>query len=97
MTDNKSDDNTIFIGGKPLMKYIAGVVMQFTTNKAEEVRLSSRGKFISKAVDVAEVARKKFLKELDIKIKNIEINSEEFTSKEGKHVTVSTLDIYLTK
>lgn len=97
MTENVSDDNTIFIGGKPLMNYVTAVVMQFTTNKAEIVRISSRGKFISKAVDIAEVATKKFLKELNIKVKEIKIDSEEFDSKEGKHVTVSTLDIYLTK
>jgi DNA-binding protein len=97
MTENESDDNKIFIGGKPLMNYVTAVVMQFTTSKANQVIISSRGKFISKAVDVAEVATKKFLKELNIKIKDIKINSEEFDSKEGKHVTVSTLDIFLTK
>jgi DNA-binding protein len=96
MTENESD-NTIFIGGKPLMNYVTAVVMQFTTGKANEVTISSRGKFISKAVDIAEVARKKFLKELDIKVKEIKMDSEEFDSKEGKHVTVSTLDIVLAK
>jgi DNA-binding protein Alba len=31
------DDNNIFIGGKPFMNYVTGVVMQFTTKNAESV------------------------------------------------------------
>jgi DNA-binding protein len=97
MTDSqKNSDNTIFIGGKPLINYVTGVVMQFTTQKASEVKISSRGKFISKAVDVAEVARKRFLKELNISIKEIKIDSQEF-DKEGKKINVSTIDIVLKK
>ncbi len=97
MTDYNKEENVIFIGSKPLMNYVTGIVMQFTTQKAEEVKVTSRGKFISKCVDVVEVARKKFLKELDIKVKEIKIDSQEFENKEGKKVTVSTMDIVLTK
>jgi len=91
------EDNVIFIGSKPLMSYVTGIVMQFTTQKANEVKITSRGKFISKCVDVVEVARKKFLKELDIKVKEIKIDSQEFENKEGKKITVSTMDIVLSK
>jgi DNA-binding protein len=91
------EDNVIFIGSKPLMSYVTGIVMQFTTQKASEVKITSRGKFISKCVDVVEIARKKFLKELDIKVKEIKIDSQEFENKEGKKVTVSTMDIILAK
>jgi DNA-binding protein len=97
MTTKNSDDNTIFIGGKPFMNYVTGIVMQFTTHKAQQVTISSRGKFISKAVDVAEVATKKFLKDQNISVNEIKIDSEEFTSKEGKAVTVSTMEIILKK
>ena len=65
-----SDDNSIFIGGKPFMNYVTGVVMQFTTKNAGEVIIKARGKFISRAVDVAEVTRKRFLTG-QIKIKEI--------------------------
>jgi len=87
-------DNSIFIGGKPFMNYVTGVVMQFTTKNASEVLIKARGKFISRAVDVAEVASKRFL-EAQVKIKDIKINSEEFTNKEGKDVRVSTIEIVL--
>lgn len=93
----EKDENVVFIGGKPFMNYVTGVVMQFTTKGAKEVTIKARGKFISRAVDVAEVATKRFLKELGITVKDIKINSEEFENKEGKKVNVSTIDIVLAK
>ena len=89
-------DNNIFIGNKPFMNYVTGVVMQFTTKGATEVTVKARGKCISRAVDVAEVAVKRFLKD-EIEISNISIDSEEFQNKEGKEVRVSTMEILLKK
>lgn len=86
------DDNVVFIGGKPFMNYITGVVMQFTTQNASEVIIKSRGKFMSRAIDVAEVATKRFL-EGQTEVKDIKINSEEFKNQEGRNVRVSTLEI----
>ena len=103
-TDNKlsekneqGKDNIIFIGVKPFMNYVTGVVMQFQNKGQEEVIVSARGKFISKAVDVTEVARRTFLKDEDIKIKNIKISSEQFENKEGKRIFVSAIEIKLIK
>lgn len=93
----EKDENVVFIGGKPFMNYVTGVVMQFTTKGAKEVTIKARGKFISRAVDVAEVATKRFLKEFGVSVKDIKINSEEFENKEGKKVNVSTIDIILAK
>lgn len=89
-------DNSIFIGNKPFMNYVTSVVMQFTTKDADEVIVKARGKFISRAVDVAEVARKRFLQD-QVDIKEIRIDSEGFTNKEGKDVRVSTIEIVLAK
>ncbi len=89
-------DNAIFVGGKPFMNYVTGVVMQFTTKNAAEVIIKARGKFISRAADIAEVASKRFL-EGQIDVKDIKINSEEFQNKEGKQVRVSTIEITLAK
>ncbi len=89
-------DNTIFIGNKPFMNYVTSVVIQFTTKEAPEVIVKARGKFISRAVDVVEVARKRFLLG-QVKLKNVEFDSEEFTNKEGKLVRVSTIEIVLEK
>ena len=89
-----SEGNVIFVGGKTLMSYVSSVVALFEFGVLEVV-VSSRGKFISKAVDVSEVVKKKFLK--DVVIKEIKIDSQEFDNKEGKKVTVSTMDLTLAK
>ena len=89
-------DNNIFIGGKPFMNYVTAVVMQFTTKNADDVIIKARGKFISRAVDVAEVAAKRFL-EGTVNVKDIKIDSEEFKNNEGKDVRVSTMEITLGK
>ena len=91
-----NSDSSIFIGGKPFMNYVTGVVMQFTTKGADEVIIKARGKFISRGVDVAEVAAKRFLNGT-VEIEGIAINSEEFQNKEGKTVRVSTIEITLIK
>lgn len=91
-----TNDNNIFIGGKPFMNYVTGLVMQFTTKDAKEVTVKARGKFISRAVDVSEVATKRFLKG-QVEVIDIKIDSEEFQNKEGKEVRVSTIEIVLKK
>ncbi len=91
-----ANDNSIFVGNKPFMNYVTAVVMQFTTKDAENVIVKGRGKFISRAVDVAEVARKRFL-EGQIDINDISIDSESFENKDGKNVRVSTIEITLGK
>ena len=98
MTEQKkSYENTVFIGSKPFMKYVTGVVMQFTTKGAKEVTVRARGKFISRAVDVAEVCTKRFLKDQNLEVKDIKIDSEEFENAEKRKVNVSTIDIVLGK
>jgi len=99
MTEEKQkvdEKNTIFVGARPFMNYVTGVVMQFTTQGAGEVKIKARGKFISRAVDIVEVATKRFL-ENTIDVKDIKIDSEEFENKEGKTVRVSTIEISLQK
>ena len=70
--------------------------MQFTTQNANEVIVKARGKFISRAVDIAEVATKRFLENSAV-INSIKTNSEDFENKEGKTVRVSTIEITLAK
>ncbi|MEK6845617.1 MAG: DNA-binding protein Alba [Nanoarchaeota archaeon] len=90
------DDGSVFIGNKPFMNYVTGTVMQFTSRGASEVTIKARGKFISRAVDVAEVARKRFL-ENSVMVKNIVIDSEEFKNSEGRQVRVSNIEITLVR
>src|SRR3990167_7174174 len=96
-TSVNDKDNIIFVGVKPFMNYVTGVVMQFQNKGQNEVIVSARGKFISKAVDVVEVARRTFLKDENIQIKNIKISSEQFENKEGRRIYVSAIEITLVK
>ncbi|PIN68983.1 DNA-binding protein Alba [Candidatus Woesearchaeota archaeon CG11_big_fil_rev_8_21_14_0_20_43_8] len=89
-------DNCIFIGSKPFMNYVTGVVMQFTTKGADEVILKARGKFISRAVDIAEVISKRFM-DGTIEISTVNIDSEGFKNREGRDVMVSIIEITLRK
>ena len=93
---SKMTDNNVFIGGKPFMNYVTGVVMQFTTKNADDVIIKARGKFISRAVDVAEVTAKRFL-ENSVAVSGIKIDSEGFRNTEGRDVRVSTIEITLSK
>jgi DNA-binding protein len=90
-------DNIIYVGIKPFMNYVTGIVMQFQNKGQKEVIVSARGKFVSKAVDAVEVARRTFLKDENIKVKDIKISSEQFENKEGRRIFVSTIEITLTK
>lgn len=92
----EESDHIILVGGKPFMNYVTGVVMQFTTEQADIVVVKARGKFISKAVDIAEVVRKRFLQD-KINIRNINVDSQEFKNLEGRQVRVSTIEIELFK
>ena len=70
--------------------------MQFTTQNSDEVVIKARGKFISRAVDVAEVSSKRFL-ENTTEVKDVKIGSEDFTNKEGRNIRVSFIEITLKK
>ena len=91
-----AEENSMFIGAKPFMNYVTGVVMQFTTKGANEVVIKARGKFIYRAVDVAEVIRKRFLTG-QVDVKDIKIDSEEFKNREGRNVRVSSIEVTLAK
>ena len=72
--------------------------MQFTTQGASEVFVKARGRFISRAVDIVEVATKRFLDgQIEIARDGIKVGSEEFENKEGKQVRVSYIQISLVK
>ena len=90
------DNNIILVGEKSFMLYVNAVVMQFTTLNSNEIIIKARGKFIAKAVDIAEVARKRFF-ENKISVEKVLIDSEDFKNKEGKQIRVSTIEIYMKK
>ena len=87
----------VFIGSKPPMDYVLAVMTRISASNAKEVVLKARGRAIATAVDVAEITRNRFLK--DLKVSGIAIGTEEMPAREGENRTrmVSTLEITLTK
>lgn len=93
--ENKNNrDNTILVGIKPAMAYVIAAMTQFSSGQ-NEIHIRARGKAISRAVDVAEIVRRKFLK--DVKIKDIQISTEEREIQGKGKINVSVIAITLAK
>ncbi|MFA5333766.1 MAG: DNA-binding protein Alba [Candidatus Nanoarchaeia archaeon] len=86
-------DNIVFIGNKPPLSYVFAVVTQFKSG-VSEVIIKARGKLISRAVDVIEILKNKFMNE--VKVKSIETSTEALKNEKGD-VNVSVITITLTK
>ena len=87
----------VFIGSKPPMDYVLAVITRLSASNAKEVILKARGQAITTAVDVAEITRNRFLK--DLKVSEIAIGTEEMPPREGENRArmVSTIEITLAK
>ena len=84
-------EDVVFVGNKPLMNYVLAVVTQFN-NGAKDIKIMARGRAISRAVDVAEVSRSRFLQ--DITVKGISISTEVLNTDRGE-TNVSAMEIIL--
>ena len=89
-----AEENTVFIGKKPLMAYVLACITLFH-NGAKKVVLKARGRSISRDVDVAELVRNRFVS--DAKVADVKIGTETVETAENKPVNVSTIEIVLTK
>ncbi len=87
----------VFIGSKPPMDYVLAIMTRLSAGNAKEVVLKARGRAIATAVDVAEITRNRFLK--DLKVSKVAIGTEEMPPREGENRArmVSTLEITLAK
>jgi DNA-binding protein len=90
----KLEDNVVYVGQKPSMAYVLAVITQFS-NSQNEIHLKARGRAISRAVDVAEIVRRKFLQ--DVHLKDIQIGTEEKEVEGQGKLNISTIDITLAK
>jgi DNA-binding protein len=89
-----SENNAVLIGRKPVMNYVLACITLFHGG-AKEVNIKARGRAISRAVDVVEIARRRFLP--DVKVQKINIGTEQLQIEGGNTSTnVSTIEIILT-
>ena len=89
-----SSENMVFVGRKPTMNYVLAVVTQFNSGQPE-VTLKARGKAISKAVDVKEIVKNRFIPEMVDKA--ITTSTEDLTNEDGSISKVSTIQIVMSK
>lgn len=90
----RRDESVVFVGSKPLMSYITACVTQLNRNP-DELVIKARGRAISRAVDVAEVLRNRFMP--DLVVRNIDISTEQVKTAEGNSANVSAMEITLVR
>jgi len=88
-----SENNSVLIGIKPVMNYVLACITLFHGG-AKEVNIKARGRAISRAVDVVEIARRRFLP--DVKVHKINIGTQQLQIEGDKSINVSTIEIILT-
>jgi len=92
-----SEPKVIYVGRKPPMNYVLGIITSLAGSNVKEVTLKARGQAISTAVDAAEIARHRFVEKLSVS--KIIIGTEEMPPREGesRSRSVSTIEIILTQ
>ncbi|MHA1732199.1 MAG: DNA-binding protein Alba [Promethearchaeota archaeon] len=91
MADKERDDSSVFVGRRPTMNYVMASMM--VLNNKKDCTVKARGRAISHAVDVVEILRNRFMK--DVKIKSINIDTEKLESNDGRTSNVSSIEIVL--
>ena len=94
MTENT---DVIFVGNKPPMAYVLAIITSLSQGDLKEITLKARGQAITTAVDVAEITKNRFIK--DLKVTKIAIGTAEMPAREGENRSrmVSTMEITMTK
>jgi DNA-binding protein len=84
----KVDDSKVYIGRKKSMAYVMAAMVVLNE---KPVRLLARGRAISRAVDVAEILKNKFVS--GATYGEILIDTETITNKDGTDSNVSSIEI----
>lgn len=85
------DDSSVYVGRRPTMNYVMAAMM--VLNNGNDCTVKARGRAISHAVDVVEILRNRFLK--DVEVKNIAIDTEKLESSDGRVSNVSSIEILI--
>jgi DNA-binding protein len=88
--EQQEDDNTVYVGSKPAMSYVLAVVTQINEGH-DRVHVKARGKAISRAVDVAEIVKDRFIE--DAEVEDISIGTDQIETDEGDEINVSSIQI----
>jgi DNA-binding protein len=84
--------NTVFIGRKPVLNYVLACMTLFKSGHGEII-VKARGRSISRAVDVVEVLRNRFMPNAEVV--KIEICTDQIDTDDRGSSNVSTIDIHV--
>ena len=91
----EGDENSVFIGRKPIMNYVLACMTLFQGGSSE-VCIKARGMAVSRAIDVAEIIRRRFV--TDVTVKDVKIGTEQLLDRNrGIPSNVSTIEVILTR
>jgi DNA-binding protein Alba len=88
------EDSVVLVGKKPTMNYVLATTLPLAEGK--RVVLKARGRAIAKAVDVAEVVRRRFVQNAVVEKVNIGTD-EGRVGNDGRQRNVSTIEIILSQ
>jgi len=89
------DANSVFIGRKPIMNYVLACMTLFQGGSSE-VCIKARGMAVSRAIDVAEIIRRRFV--TDVTVKDVKIGTDQLLDRNrGIPSNVSTIEVTLTR
>ena len=86
-----SEEAIIYIGNKPPMRYVTAMVTAYNQQGVDSIIIKARGRAISRAVDVAEITRNRFITGLETPA--IAIETEQLPAMDGGTRGVSTIAI----
>ena len=90
----KTSGEFVVVGLKPIMNYVVACMTLFNAG-IEQVMVRARGRHISKTVDMINMLRSVFLK--DLVVDSVEIGTDKHMSPEGKELFVSIIEIRISK
>jgi archaea-specific DNA-binding protein len=90
----KHDNSTVYIGKKEMLNYVLATVMNLNSDQAMVI-IKARGNSIGMAVDVAEIVRRRYVR--NAILKDVKIGTELLDSNRGGKSPVSFIEIHLTR
>ncbi|MEM4329380.1 MAG: DNA-binding protein Alba [Candidatus Caldarchaeum sp.] len=83
---------TVLVGKKPVMSYVLACLTGFQTGSSDII-VKARGRAISRAVDVVQIVKNRFISNLTIK--DIRLGTEQITDEQNRTLNVSTIEIVI--
>ncbi len=89
-----AEQNLVRVGRKPIMNYVTACVTLFNSGN-DEVMVRARGRTIEKAIDIVQMLKRGFLK--NVIILSIDVGSENVRRVDGTRGNISIIEITLAR